>query len=61
MAVNDISMGATSQAGETVSATDNVVSMGHMIEDTNQEVSILLNNSKGMQEASKDALKILAE
>ena len=61
MAVNDIATGATSQAGETVSATEYVVTMGEMIADTNEEINQLLNNSKSMRLSSEEALKILTE
>lgn len=60
-AVGDIASGATSQADETQSATENVISMGNMIEETNQVAAVLEKNSKQMQSSSDQAMSILRE
>lgn len=60
-AVNDIAQGATSQADETQQATENVVLMGNMIEDTNNEVNKLLEFSENMKENTTLAQGILGE
>lgn len=60
-AVGDIARGATNQADETQSATENVISMGNMIRDTNQEAEVLETNSKRMQDSSEQAMNILRE
>lgn len=58
-AVSDIANGATNQAEETTSASENVLVMGSMIEDTTREVSELKINADGMKETSKEAQNIL--
>lgn len=60
-AVGDIATGASSQAEETQSATENVIAMGSMIEETNQEAEILESNSEKMKESSNHAMDILNE
>ena len=60
-AVGDIASGATSQAQETQSATEHVIRMGDMIEETNQEAELLENNSKSMKNSSDHAMAILNE
>ena len=60
-AVGDIASGATSQAQETQSATEHVIRMGDMIEETNQEAELLENNSKSMKNSSDHAMTILNE
>lgn len=60
-AVGDIATGATSQAEETQSATENVIDMGTMIEAANREAAILTNNSGQMKESSSQAMTILGE
>lgn len=60
-AVNDIAQGATSQADETQQATENIVSMGNMIEDTNNEVNKLLTFTTSMKDTTRQAQDILAE
>lgn len=61
VAVGDIASGAASQATETQSATEDVIVMGKMIEETSSEVSSLKVNADGMKKASEDAQKLLAE
>ena len=58
-AVGDIASGASNQAEETQAATENVIVMGNMIEETAGEVAVLKDNSDGMKKASEDAQRIL--
>ncbi len=64
VAVGEIAQGATSQATETQNATDNVVVIGTMIEDTKSQVEALNYTAgeiaKSNQQAS-DALRQLTE
>lgn len=60
-AVNDIASGATNQAQETQSATEHVIAMGQMIEETNSDAEVLEDNSKQMQSSSNQAIEILNE
>ena len=58
-ATEGIAQGASSQADETQTATENVVIMGDMVEETASEVSSLRNNASDMNEAGEEALAIL--
>lgn len=60
-AVGDIAAGATSQAEETQNATENVITMGDMIRDTNAEAELLDSNSASMKSSSDQAMDILKE
>ncbi len=60
-AVGDIADGASNQAEETQSATENVIIMGNMIESTNAEAEALGRNSDEMNVSSENAMKILNE
>lgn len=60
-AVGDIATGASSQSDETQSATEYVISMGNMIQETNRVAEELENNSKQMQISSEQAMGILRE
>lgn len=60
-AITGIADGATSQAQETQSATENVIVMGNMIEEASEEVSMLGENASGMRKASENAMNILGE
>ena len=60
-AVGDIATGATSQAQETQNATENVIAMGNMIEDTNAEAERLNGNAQQMKDSSDQAMQILKE
>lgn len=60
-AVGDIASGATSQADETQSATEHVITMGNMIKETNQVAEVLEQNSRQMQNSSDQAMRILQE
>jgi methyl-accepting chemotaxis protein len=61
MAVNDIASGASSQADETAMATENVVKIGNMVEDTTGKVNELMVSAEHMKNANKNARDILAE
>ena len=56
-----IAQGATSQAQETQTATENVILMGNMIEDTNKEIEELRNSARGMRSSAEKALDILKQ
>lgn len=60
-AVGDIASGASNQAEETQAATEDVIVMGNMIEETAGEVAVLKDNADTMQKASGDAQRILNE
>lgn len=60
-AVGEIATGASNQADETQSATENVIVIGNMIQDTNNEVEALESNSEKMKESSSQAMEILSE
>lgn len=60
-AVGDIAQGATNQATETQAATEDVIVMGSMIEETSSEVSSLKVNADGMKQTSGDAQHLLSE
>ena len=61
LAISEIAQGATSQAQETQSATENVIVMGSMIEETNAEVENLRDNARTMRSAGEKAMGILEE
>ena len=61
MAVSEISEGATSQATETQRATENVIVMGEMVEQTREEVETLLAHAEEMQAAGDVATQALDE
>lgn len=58
-AVSEISEGASSQADETQKATENVILMGNMVEETSQEVANLISNADHMKKASDEATATL--
>ena len=60
-AISEIAQGATSQAQETQTATENVILMGNMIEETNNEIEDLRNSARDMRSAGENAMKILDE
>lgn len=60
-AVTEIADGATSQAQETQTATENVIVMGDMIAETNNEVEVLRTNARQMRSAGEKATEILTE
>lgn len=60
-AVSEIADGATSQAQETQKATENVILMGNMVEETNQAVKLLRDYAGNIKESSNNATKILTD
>lgn len=60
-AISEIAQGATAQAQETQTATENVIVMGNMIEETNDEVERLRTNAKIMRDAGNSAMETLHE
>lgn len=58
-AVNEIAQGATNQAQETQTATEEIIAMGNMIEDTEVEVEELRENARKMRSAGEQAMEIL--
>lgn len=60
-AVMDIANGATSQASETQSASENVIYIGDMVKDASEKVDDLMVSAKQMKEANENAKTILTE
>lgn len=60
-AVEEVATGATFQAEETQNATENIVIMGNMVEDTNDEVGTLAESSNQIKDAGDAATTILKE
>lgn len=60
-AVNDIAHGATSQAEETQRATENVILIGNMVEETSEKVAEMMESASEMKDANQNAKRILAE
>lgn len=60
-AVSEISNGATSQAQETQRATEDILLMGTMVEDTNQQVSSLHTAADSIKLSSDTATTTLRE
>lgn len=60
-AVSEIAQGASAQAQETQTATENIILMGNMIEETNDEVESLRVNARAMRDAGNKAIEILED
>lgn len=60
-AMHDMAEGASSQAVDTQTATESVIVIGNMVEQTNSEVAKLRHNVTVMQEAGNEAEKTLGE
>ena len=60
-AIGEIAIGATSQAQETQDATENILTMGNMIEETVEELGSLSESAKSMKERGEAAIKALQE
>ena len=58
-AISEISDGASSQAGESQTAMDNVAIMGDMVQETTKEVQNLRANAADMDQAGSQAIAIL--
>lgn len=60
-AVNEIADGATSQANDTQKATENVIVMGQMIDETAENIEKLHVTANGMEAQGNEATDILKE
>ena len=60
-AISEIAQGASSQAHDTQSATENIIKMGEVIEETRSEVEKLNKSVSDMGETGKDALVTIKE
>ncbi len=60
-AVCEIATGANSQASETQKATQDILLMGTMVEDTSSQVTSLHNTADSMKESSDTASRALTE
>ncbi len=60
-AISEIAQGATSQAQDTQTATENIILMGNVIEETSTEVDDLKENARIMRNAGDKAIDILNE
>ncbi|MCQ2523511.1 MAG: methyl-accepting chemotaxis protein [Lachnospiraceae bacterium] len=58
-AVSEIADGANSQAEETQKATENVILMGNMVEETNSEVDKLTETANEMKKSGEEAILTL--
>lgn len=55
-AIEEVAEGATSQANETQEATEHIIGMGQMIQETTEEAEHLKENAKLMISASNEAM-----
>lgn len=60
-AVGEIADGASSQADETQKATENVILMGNMVQETTEQVEELTNNANDMKRSGDEAFATLQE
>lgn len=60
-AVSEIAAGANNQASETQKATNDILLMGTMVEDTSSQVTSLHNTADSMKESSDTASQALTE
>lgn len=60
-AVGEIALGASSQAEETQDATENIIVMGNMIEETVGELEVLSKSAQSMKERGEAAIEALRE
>lgn len=60
-AVEEIAQGAGSQAEETQSATENIIVMGNMIEETVNEIDAMNDNAKNIRELGEKATQTLQD
>lgn len=60
-AVSEIAEGATSQAGETQKATESVITIGNMVEETASEAGRLHNNTDVIKNLGSEANSTLAD
>ena len=60
-AVDEIASGANSQAEETQKATENIILIGNMVEESVGQVEKLLTNAQAMQKAGDEAIATLQQ
>ncbi|MCH5276062.1 MAG: cache domain-containing protein [Lachnospiraceae bacterium] len=60
-AIGEVADGATSQAQETQNATDNVIHIGKMVEDTTKEAETMHKNALDMKKLGEEAFATLHE
>ena len=60
-AVNEIADGATSQANDTQKATENVIYMGNIIDETSEQIVKLHENANDMEKQGNEATNILRD
>lgn len=60
-AVEEVAEGATNQAEETQTATNNVIYMGDMVKETTEEVGVMHTNAQTMHTLGKEAFETLRE
>ncbi|MCH5258604.1 MAG: methyl-accepting chemotaxis protein, partial [Lachnospiraceae bacterium] len=60
-AIGEIAIGATNQAQETQDASDNILTMGNMIEETVDELGSLNTSAQSMKERGEAAIQALRE
>lgn len=60
-AVHDMAEGASSQAEDTQKASESVIVIGNMVEETNHEMAKLRSNVEVMQKSGEEAEKTLKE
>ncbi|MGN1205754.1 MAG: methyl-accepting chemotaxis protein [Eubacterium sp.] len=60
-AVHDMAEGASSQANDTQTATESVIVIGNMVDETNQEMAKLRENVEVMKTSGQEAEKTLNE
>lgn len=60
-AVHDMAEGASSQAEDTQKASESVIVIGNMVEETNNEMAKLRSNVEVMQKSGEEAEKTLKE
>lgn len=60
-AVEEIAQGAGGQAEETQKATENVILMGNMVEETTAEINALNENSRQIKELGQTAIESLKD
>ena len=60
-AIGEIAVGATNQAQETQDASENIITMGNMIEETVDELGGLSESAESMKERGEAAIEALRE
>ncbi len=61
IAVNEIAQGATAQAEDTQKATENVVGIGNMVKEADEQVAELIEYAKYMKKSGMAATEILSQ